>query len=416
MFDSAAPLSATEWLHPLLALLDGGVLDLPLWSLIIWVLLSCHLTLLAVTLYLHRAQAHRSIALHPLLSHLFRFWLWLTTGMNTREWVAVHRKHHAHCETELDPHSPQIHGIRTVLLQGAELYREEAADRHTLTKYGLGTPEDWVERKLYTPYPYLGVALLLIAELVLLGFSGVAIFALQMLCIPVLAAGVINGVGHYWGYRNYHTDDTATNIVPLGLLICGEELHNNHHAYPSSAKFSQRRWEIDLGWLYLKLFNTLGLAKIRRLAPVPVFDGSKELMDLETVTAIISSKLHVFENYTRRVMNPTHRDALHNAVEPRRSLLASARNELFAPGNMLDANGRTRIERAFAASEALQTVYEFRERLQAIWDTADLSPDGLLASMQEWCRQAEETGIQQLQEFAEALHGYSLKPATVITR
>jgi len=391
-----------------------GVIDAPLWTLVLWTLLSCHITLMSVTLFLHRAQAHRSVALHPILSHFFRFWLWLTTGMVTREWVAVHRKHHARCETDEDPHSPLHYGIGTVLLKGAELYREEAADPATLAKFGLGTPNDWVEKRLYSALPMLGVALLAVVEFVLFGLAGIAVFAFQMLCIPVLAAGVINGLAHYWGYRNYETDDAATNLTPLAVLICGEELHNNHHAYPSSAKFSLRRWELDLGWWYLRLFSLLGLASIKRVAPEPTFDADKVLMDMETVKAIIGSKMHVMENYARSVIRPVHRIELTGATGGLKASLTGVRNELFAADRLLDDAGRLRLQAALGASDALQTVYEFGQGLQATWNASGNSQEHLLQALQEWCRQAEATGIQCLQEFAEALHGYSLKPASVL--
>ncbi len=393
-----------------------GLFDAPLWALVVWTLVSCHITLMSVTLFLHRAQAHRSVVLHPVLSHFFRFWLWLTTGMVTREWVAVHRKHHARCETEEDPHSPMHYGIATVLLKGAELYREEAACPETLDKFGLGTPDDWLERQLYSALPMLGVGLLAVTQFILFGLAGIAVFAFQMLCIPVLAAGVINGLAHYWGSRNYETDDAATNLTPLAVLICGEELHNNHHAYPSSAKFSLRRWELDLGWCYLRLFSWLRLASIKRIAPEPTFDSDKLLMDMDTVKAIIGSKMHVMENYARSVIRPVHRTELTGATGGLKVSLTAVRHELFASDLLLDDAGRLRLQAALSASDALQTVYEFGQRLQAIWNAAGVSQERLLHSLQEWCQQAEATGIQCLQEFAEALHGYSLKPAPILRR
>lgn len=398
----------------LLEFLSTGFADYPLWALVVWTLVSCHITLMSVTLFLHRAQAHRSVELHWVLSHFFRFWLWLTTGMVTRQWVAVHRKHHARCESEEDPHSPMIFGISTVLLKGAELYREEASRTETLEKFGLGTPDDRVEKNLYTPWPYLGVSLLALMEFMLFGIAGIAIFAFQMLCIPVLAAGVINGLGHYWGYRNYETDDAATNITPLAVLICGEELHNNHHAYPSSAKFSIRRWEFDMGWFYLRIFSALKLARIKRVAPVPVFDSAKVLMDMDTVKAIINSKLHVMENYASKVIRPVHKTELVSATGAEKNTLNHVKFELFAADLLLDDDGKSRLQAALSANDTLQTVYEFGQKLQATWTAKGISQESLLQSLQEWCYQAEATGIQCLQEFAESLHGYSLKPATIV--
>ncbi|MFK8075097.1 MAG: fatty acid desaturase [Granulosicoccus sp.] len=374
-----------------------------------WTAVSCHITLLSVTIFLHRSQAHRSVDLHPILQHFFRFWLWLTTGMITKEWVSVHRKHHARCEGPEDPHSPQVYGIRKVLLEGAELYRDAAADKAILEQFGRGTPDDWIERNLYSRHNTLGVAILAIVEFLLFGLAGIAVFAIQMLCIPVLAAGVINGLAHFWGYRNFETDDAATNITPIAAIICGEELHNNHHAYPSSARFSLRRWELDLGWVYLRLFSALKLARIRRVAPRPHFDANKTVMDIDTVKAIISSRLHVMESYARKVVKPIHATELKAATEHRQTLREAARDVLKVD-HLLDETGRTRVAAALAASESLQTVYELQNQLQAIWHKAGASQDALLQSLQDWCNYAEATGIDCLEEFAARLRGYELKP------
>lgn len=386
-----------------------GFWDVSVWMLVLWTAISCHVTLLSVTVFLHRSQAHRSVDLHPVLQHFFRFWLWLTTGMITREWVAVHRKHHARCEGPEDPHSPQIYGIRKVLLEGAELYREAAADNHVLEKFGHGTPDDWVERHVYSRFPTLGVATLAVVEFALFGLAGIAVFAIQMLCVPVLAAGVINGLAHFWGYRNFETDDAATNITPFAAIICGEELHNNHHAYPSSARFSLRRWEFDLGWAYLRLFSFLGLAKIRRVAPQPRFDEQKTVMDIDTVKAIIGSRLHVMENYARKVVKPVHARELKAAPEHRRTLREAA-SDLIKVDHLLDEAGRARVAAALARSETLHTVYELQNQLQAIWNRAGTSQDALLQALQDWCKRAEATGIDALAEFAARLRGYELRP------
>jgi len=388
-----------------------GLADVTAWQLVVWTLISCHITLLAVTVYLHRSQAHRSVDLHPALQHFFRFWLWLTTGMVTREWVAVHRKHHARCEGPEDPHSPQIHGIGKVLLEGAELYREAAADRSVLEQYGRA-PTDWMERQVYSRFTAGGVALLAISEFLLFGLAGIAVFAIQMLCIPVLAAGVVNGLGHFWGYRNFETADAATNLTPIAAIICGEELHNNHHAYPSSARFSLRRWEFDLGWLYLRLFSVLRLAHIRRVAPRPVFREGK-VMDIETVKAIISSRMHVMESYASKVVKPVHAVELKESAQQHKKLLKRAAGDLIKVDALLDEAGRARVAEVLASSEALQTVYAFQHSLQDIWHKAEASQEALLHSLQEWCREAEATGIQCLEEFAARLHGYELQPYRV---
>ena len=388
-----------------------GMWDVSPWTLVAWTALSCHVTLLSVTVYLHRGQAHRAVDLHPVLQHFFRFWLWLTTGMVTKEWVAVHRKHHARCEGPEDPHSPQVHGIRKVLLEGAELYREAAADGTVTDKFGHGTPDDWMERNVYGRFSAVGVALLALVEFALFGLAGIAVFAVQMLCIPVLAAGVINGLGHFWGYRNFETDDAATNLTPFAAIVCGEELHNNHHAYPSSARFSLRRWELDLGWLYIRLFAFLGLAKIRRVAPRPAFDETKTAMDVETVKAIISSRLHVMESYARGVVRPVHRTEVRSATaRTERRTLRSAGRDLIKVDALLDEAGRGRVAAALAHSDALQTVYDFQDRLQGIWHKAGASQDALLQALEDWCHQAEATGIERLEAFAARLQGYRLKP------
>ncbi len=386
-----------------------GLWDVSVWTLVALTALSCHITLLSVTVFLHRSQAHRAVDLHPVLQHFFRFWLWLTTGMITKEWVSVHRKHHARCEGPEDPHSPQIHGIKKVLLEGAELYREAAADSEVLSKFGHGTPDDWLERNVYSRFNVLGVAALAITEFVLFGLAGIAMFAIQMLCVPVLAAGVINGLAHFWGYRNFETDDAATNLTPIAALICGEELHNNHHAYPSSARFSLRKWELDLGWVYLRLFSFLGLARIRRVAPRPQFDADKKVMDMDTVKAIIASRLHVMESYASKVIKPVHAHQLKASPEHHHTLRKAAR-DLIKVEHLLDEAGRMRVAAALANSDSLNTVYELQNQLQAIWHKAGASQDALLHALQDWCRQAEATGIECLEEFAARLHGYQLKP------
>ncbi len=386
-----------------------GFWDVSVWTLVAWTAISCHITLLSMTLYLHRSQAHRSVDLHPVLQHFFRFWLWLTTGTNTKEWVSVHRKHHARCEGPEDPHSPQVYGIKKVLLEGAELYREAADDKENLKKFGFGTPDDWMERHVYSRFAMGGITLLAIVEFILFGLSGIAVFAIQMLCIPVLAAGVINGLAHFWGYRNFETDDAATNLTPVAAIICGEELHNNHHAYPSSARFALRRWELDLGWVYLRVFSFLGLAKIRRVAPRPRFDADKTVMDIDTVKAIISSRLHVMESYARKVVKPTHAIELKASTENRRTLREAGR-DLLKVDHLLDEAARMRVSAALSTSETLNTVYELQNEVQEIWHKAGASQEALLQALQDWCKQAEATGIDCLEEFAARLRGYHLKP------
>ncbi|HEX5340052.1 MAG TPA: fatty acid desaturase [Gammaproteobacteria bacterium] len=385
-----------------------GLLNAPLWAYFLITAVFMHITITAVTLYLHRDQTHRGLDMHPALQHFFRLWLWMTTGMVTREWVAVHRKHHAHCETETDPHSPQIRGLRKVMLEGAELYRAEANNPETVEKYGRGTPDDWLERKLYTPHSKLGILLMFIIDVSLFGALGITIWAVQMVTIPFLAAGVVNGLGHHSGYRNFECKDAATNVTPWGLVLCGEELHNNHHAFPSSAKFALRPWEIDLGWWYIRAFEFMGLAKVRRVAPSPVLNSSQHV-DLDTVRAVIVNRLHVLRHYSRDVMGPVLAAEKQKAGTAGRALLAKARRILVREESLLDAGARIRLQKTLAESQALKTVYEFRQRLQALWDNHSLSNEHLLVQFKEWCAQAEATGIARLKDFSASLRRYALR-------
>jgi len=389
-----------------------GLLDLDFWGYIIAAFIMVQITMMAVTLYLHRDQAHRAIDLHPAFRHFFRFWIWCTSGMLTREWVAVHRKHHAYCETVDDPHSPQIHGLKKVLLEGAELYKTEAVKQETLEKFGRGTPDDWLERNVYLRYPNAGIVLLVLVDLLLFGVPGITIIAVQMAAMPVFAAGIINGLGHHTGYRNFECDDAATNIVPWGILIGGEELHNNHHAFPTSAKFSVRRWEFDIGWLYIRLFSVLRLAKINRIAPRPVIEAQPATEpDVDNLRAIIVNRMHVLRDYTKRVTLP---------VFEAEKALASRSNELFRQAKtllvrrpaLLDEHSIEKLRDLLAHSTALHTVHDFRERLSEIWSGAHMSNENLLAQLRQWCREAEASGIKVLEDFAARLRSYQL--ATVL--
>ncbi len=392
-----------------------GILDLSGWQIVVWTLISCHITLLGVTIYLHRAMAHRALDLHPAVSHFFRFWLWLTTGMVTVQWVAIHRKHHAHCETDEDPHSPQVLGLRRVFFQGAELYQDAAKRPEIMEKYGRGCPNDWLERNVYSRFPWLGISALLVIEFMLMGMWGVSVFAVQMMCIPLLAAGVINGVGHYWGYRNYECNDAATNVSPWGIVIVGEELHNNHHAYPSSAKFALRPWEFDLGWMYIRALQAVGLAKVRRVAPAPTLDSAKSQIDIETVKALISSRLHVMQDYASNVLKPVHQNAVQATTEPsNKTVLAKAKKALIAAPVLLDEKSRDRIAEAIHLDEQLQAVYEAREKLAEIWGIANASHERLVQAFVDWCNEAEQSGIAALEEFAERMRHYALKPQGVL--
>jgi len=376
-----------------------GILDLPLWQVVLAGLAMTHLTIASVTIFLHRSQAHRAVELHPIPAHLFRFWIWLTTGMVTREWVAVHRKHHVHCETEQDPHSPRFFGIRRVLTQGSELYRDAVADRRVVERYGHGTPDDWIERNLYSRFTWHGCALMLVADLALFGVYGLTLWAVQMLWIPVAAAGVVNGLGHYWGYRSFDTPDGSRNILAVGLLIGGEELHNNHHAFPASARLAQRWWEIDIGWQYIRLLSLLRLARIKRVAVRVQKVAPKRSVDLEILRAVVAGRMHVSRRFSRQVLRPVAREALcqggRGCWHARRvvSLLGTERR-------LLDAEAQAQLHEVLSQSERLRLVYELREQLRQVWERRAPSQEDLLVRLQEWSERAEQTGIAVLARFA----------------
>ena len=389
----------------------GGLAGLSTAGLVVVGLVVTQITIASVTIYLHRHQAHRALDLHPLVSHFFRFWLWLTTGMVTKEWVAVHRKHHARCETPDDPHSPQVLGIRKVMWQGAELYRRESARQDTLASYGHCTPDDWLERNVYSRFPVLGVSLLMVINIVLFGMPGLVLWTVQMLWIPFWAAGVINGIGHWWGYRNYETRDAARNIVPFGLWIGGEELHSNHHAFPASARFSSRWFELDIGWNYIQLLALLGLAKVKKVAPRPVLLPAKDSIDMDTVRAVVMNRMYVMSDYARAVIRPVLRQERKQADSACRRYLRRARRLLTREATLIDQRGRGRLEQILERFANLRTVYEYRQQLQQVWSRKATSQEGLLQALQDWCRDAEATGIQALQDFARNMSRYSVQTA-----
>ena len=387
---------------------------MPWWGYVLVALTFTHLTIAAVTIYLHRNQAHRAVDLHPLVSHFFRLWLWLSTGMNTREWTAVHRKHHAAVETLEDPHSPVAHGIHKVLLEGAELYRINAKRQDIVEQYGYGTPNDWLERHFYTGRDSQGIFVMMGLNLLLFGPLGLTIWATQMAWIPIFAAGVINGVGHFWGYRNFETPDASTNIVPWGILIGGEELHNNHHAFAGSAKFSVKPWEFDLGWLYIRLMASCGLATVRSRAPAkPAVTAGKSAIDFETLKAVAGNRLHVMADYGRMVVKRVHREELRKARAEVRPQLKPVRRLLLRADERLNDSERGTLQDALRHSQALEVVYGFRQRLQDIYEQRAASRENLLKLLQEWCQQAETTGIQALQDFALTLRGYTSHASVV---
>jgi fatty-acid desaturase len=383
----------------------NGLLNLPLWGVVVYTLLLAHVTVIGVTLYLHRDATHRGLDLHPVVRHFFRFWLWMTTAMNTKEWVAIHRKHHAKCETDEDPHSPVKMGLRKVLLEGAELYRTEANNAETLEKYGRGTPDDWVERTIYSRFPILGVSLMLFIDVMLLGALGLTVWALQMITIPVLAAGVINGLGHHTGYRNFECKDAARNVMPWGVIMGGEELHNNHHAFPSSAKFALRKYEFDIGWLYIRMLSAMGLASVRRVAPQPAREVVPGNLELDNVKAIIMARLYVLRDYANHVTLPELKAEMHAAGE---KLCGKVRRVFVREPQLLDAESHHQLNLLLEKSERLAVVHEFRERLQRLWESSTASNDRLVQQFKEWVHEAEASGIESLQEFAQRLKGYRL--------
>ncbi|HYA36980.1 MAG TPA: fatty acid desaturase [Candidatus Methylomirabilis sp.] len=393
-----------------------GLIALPWWGHIVAALILTHITIAGVTIYLHRHQAHRALTLHPVISHFFRFWLWLTTGMITKEWAAIHRKHHAKVETPDDPHSPQIAGIKKVLFDGADLYRQEAKNKETMEKYGHGAPDDWLERKIYTPHNGKGIALMLVLDLVLFGPIGLTIWAVQMIWIPFFAAGVINGIGHYWGYRNYEVADASTNIVPWGILIGGEELHNNHHTFGSSAKLSSKWWEFDIGWAYIRILETLGLAHVKKIPPELACDNAKQNIDLDTVRAVITGRFQVMAQFARDVMHRVCREELKKANRADReswTLLKRARRLMVREAAQLDETKHRLLQRVLEINDRLKTVYAMKQKLVDIWNRRATTQEHLIQALQEWCREAEATGIESLRHFSRKLRTYTLVPTSV---
>lgn len=394
--------------------LISGLSGFGIWGILLYGFVVTHITIAAVTIYLHRCAAHRAVDLHPVISHFFRCWLWLTTGMVTKQWVAIHRKHHVMCETEDDPHSPQILGLNEVLLRGAELYRSEGKNEETLEKYGTGSPEDWVERNFYTGRSTLGIFLMLIANLLILGVPGLTIWAVQMMWIPIWAAGVINGVGHYLGYRNYECPDAATNIVPWGILIGGEELHNNHHTYPNSAKFSRKWWEIDLGWIYVCILSALRLAKVRSTGPVVHRDEAKTEVDIDTVRGIINDRFRVLLRFKQDVLEPTVTEEQSDAKK--RKTLKNAQKLLAREDSLQTDDDLDRIKDIISENGNLGTIYNLQQSLKGVWDKRGQSKDELLSAFNSWLEEAERTGLERVHEFSRSLRSYTLPQDTATNK
>lgn len=383
-----------------------GLLQLPWWGYVVVTLVLTQITIMSVTIFLHRCQAHRALDLHSIPSHFFRFWLWLTTGMVTKEWTAIHRKHHAKVETAEDPHSPQTRGIWKVLFEGSELYSKEAANTVTLERYGQGTPDDWIERHVYTPRSAMGVALMLIIDLALFGTIGLTMWAVQMMWIPFFAAGVVNGIGHYVGYRNFECQDASRNIIPIAFFVGGEELHNNHHTFATSAKFSVKWWELDVGWWVIRLLQFFGLAKPKRVPPKLDSLPGKITIDGETLKAILTNRFQVLARYSKEVILPVLAEERRRASEARKMLLMRARTLLIRDTSLVDSVGQKRLAQVLAHYRSLMVVYQFRLKLQNIWAKSTATPSELLETLREWCRQAEATGIKSLGDFVERLKAY----------
>ena len=389
--------------------LAHGLVRASAWELVVITLIMTHITIAGVTIFLHRCQAHRALELHAIPSHFFRFWLWMTTGMVTKEWAAIHRKHHAKCETEEDPHSPVTRGIKKVFFEGAELYRAESHNRETIEKYGHGTPDDWIERNLYTKYSALGVSLMLVLDLLLFGVLGLTVWAVQMAWIPVTAAGVINGIGHFWGYRNFDSTDASRNIFPLGILIGGEELHNNHHTYGTSAKLSNKWYEFDIGWLYISIMAFLGLAKVKKVPPEPRFDLQKQVCDLTTLQSVVANRYDVMAKYARSFKRTWREEVgqLKQGARLEPEFLKSTKQLLQRSPDTLQLTQKQQLSELFQHSKALKTMHEMRTELAALWERSHQSSDQLVLQLRDWCARAEASGIRSLEEFSHRLRSYA---------
>jgi stearoyl-CoA desaturase (delta-9 desaturase) len=396
----------------LVSFLAGGLLQAKWWQVLIYTLITTHITIAGVTIFLHRCQTHRGVDLHPAVSHFFRLFLWMGTGMVTKEWVAIHRKHHARCEREGDPHSPVVYGIGKVFFRGAELYREEAGRQETLDKFGHGTPNDWMERNVYTRHSALGILLMLILNLSLFGVVGLTVWAVQMAWIPFWAAGVVNGIGHFWGYRNYASPDESRNVFPIGIVIGGEELHNNHHAHASSAKFSSKWYEFDLGWGYIRTLQALGLARVRKVLPKPQLESGRPAVDLQTLQAVITHRYEIMARYTD-MLKQAARDEIQTlkaqpGVKDEWEPLKRARAWLHrADDATLPAANRDELDRILSQHGGLATLVEMKRDLSRLWESSSASSEKLLHDLQDWCQRAQQSGIARLEEFSVRLRTYA---------
>ena len=394
LLDSAVFDAVIDWLA-------NGLLGFSGWQVLFVILGLTHITIASVTIFLHRHQAHRALDLHPIASHFFRFWLWMTTGQVTKEWAAIHRKHHAKCEQAEDPHSPHVHGIKTVLFTGAELYRKESKNKETLSRYGHGTPNDWMERNLYSRFSWQGVALMLIIDVALFGALGLSVWAVQMAWIPITAAGIINGAAHYWGYRNFEAHDASTNISPWGILIGGEELHNNHHTYPTSAKLSVKPYEFDLGWAYICILQAVGLATVKKTPPVLAYGEVRPVADEKTLEALIANRYEVMAGYARQMRSVFRQEVANAKLDA--SILKVASRWIHRDGDKVPAEALAPLSATLAAYPVLDKMLAMREELRQIWLNTSHNREQLALDLQGWCKRAEESGIAALRDFSTQL-------------
>ncbi len=395
-----------DWtiLNAVVEWLAHGAWHITWWQMILFTLAMTHVTMISVTVFLHRHQAHRALDLHPIASHFFRLWLWLTTGQVTKEWAAIHRKHHAKCETAEDPHSPQIYGIKKVLFQGAELYRSEQKNKETMVKYGHGTPDDWLERNVYTRYSWQGVGVMMVIDLLLFGAGGLAVWAMQMAWTPITAAGIINGAGHFWGYRNFEAPDASTNLSPWGIIIAGEELHNNHHTYPTSAKLSVKPYEFDIGWMYISIMQAVGLAKVKKTPPKLAFGSIRPVADEKTLEALIANRYEIMASYAKDM-----RAAFNHELEAMKlrsadaAVIKAAKRWLHRDADKVPASAVAHLDTARAASPALDKMVTMREELRQFWLNTSHSREHLAAELKDWCHRAEASGVAALEQFSQRL-------------
>ena len=396
MFFADSPLfnAVLQWL-------GHGMWSLAWWQVLLFTLALTHITMISVTVFLHRHQAHRALDLHPAVAHFFRLWLWLTTGQVTKEWAAIHRKHHAKCEQPDDPHSPQIYGIRKVLLEGAELYRAESRNKETMARYGHGTPDDWIERNLYTRFSWQGVGLMLVINLTLFGALGLTVWAVQMAWTPIMAAGIINGAAHYWGYRNFESPDASTNISPWGIIIAGEELHNNHHTYPTSAKLSVKPYEFDIGWMYISILQFAGLARVKKTPPKAAYGDVRPVADEKTLDALIANRYEIMAGFAQQ-MRATVREELESmkARSADSAVIKAAKLWAHRDAEKVPPAAVAQLALARAASPVLDQMVTMREELRQLWLNTAVSHEQLTAELAAWCRRAEDSGIATLREFS----------------